>query len=127
MKIGVPTEVKVHEYRVGLMPASVRELILNGHAVLVQAGAGAGIGFTDDTYAAVGATILPEAASVFAAAELIVKVKEPQPAECAMLRAGQVLFTYLHLAPDRAQANGPSGVPARREAPSPLIGRRRTR
>ncbi len=104
MKIGVPKEVKVHEYRVGLVPASVRELVHHGHTVLVQSGAGAGIGFTDDSYAAVGATILPDAASVFAEAELIVKVKEPQPTECAMLRAGQVLFTYLHLAPDPDQA-----------------------
>ena len=104
MKIGVPREVKVHEYRVGLVPASVRECIHDGHAVLVQSGAGAGIGFTDESYAAVGATIVPDAASVFAEAELVVKVKEPQPAECAMLRPGQVLFTYLHLAPDPEQA-----------------------
>jgi alanine dehydrogenase len=104
VKIGVPTEVKVHEYRVGLVPASVRELVHGGHEVVVQTGAGAGIGFTDDAYRAAGATILPDAESVFAAAELVVKVKEPQPAECAMLRPGQVLFTYLHLAPDPAQA-----------------------
>jgi alanine dehydrogenase len=104
VKIGVPAEVKVHEYRVGLVPASVRELVHNGHAVLVQSGAGAGIGFSDESYAAVGATILPDTAAVFAEAELIVKVKEPQRAECAMLRAGQVLFTYLHLAPDPDQA-----------------------
>jgi alanine dehydrogenase len=104
VKIGVPKEVKVHEYRVGLVPASVRELVHHGHTVLVQSGAGAGIGFTDDSYVAVGATILPDAPSVFAEAELIVKVKEPQAAECAMLRAGQVLFTYLHLAPDPDQA-----------------------
>jgi alanine dehydrogenase len=104
VKIGVPKEVKVHEYRVGLVPASVRELVHHGHAVVVQSGAGAGIGFTDDAYAAVGATVLPDAASVFAEAELIVKVKEPQPTECALLRPGQVLFTYLHLAPDPEQA-----------------------
>jgi alanine dehydrogenase len=104
VKIGVPKEVKVHEYRVGLVPASVRELIHDGHAVLVQSGAGAGIGFTDEAYAAAGATILPDAGAVFAEAELIVKVKEPQPAEWAMLRPGQVLFTYLHLAPDPDQA-----------------------
>jgi alanine dehydrogenase len=104
VKIGVPKEVKVHEYRVGLVPASVRELVHHGHAVVVQSGAGAGIGFTDDAYAAAGATVLPDAASVFAEAELIVKVKEPQPTECAMLRPGQVLFTYLHLAPDPEQA-----------------------
>jgi alanine dehydrogenase len=104
VKIGVPKEVKVHEYRVGLVPASVRELVHHGHTVVVQSGAGAGIGFTDDVYAAAGATVLPDAASVFAEAELIVKVKEPQPTECAMLRPGQVLFTYLHLAPDPEQA-----------------------
>jgi alanine dehydrogenase len=104
VRIGVPKEVKVHEYRVGLVPASVRELVHDGHAVLVQSGAGTGIGFGDESYAAVGATIVPDAASVFAEAELLVKVKEPQPAECAMLRAGQVLFTYLHLAPDPEQA-----------------------
>ena len=104
MQIGVPREVKVHEYRVGLVPASVRELGRAGHQVLVETGAGAGIGFPDDAYRAAGAVILPAAAAVFAEAELVVKVKEPQPVECAMLRAGQVLFTYLHLAPDPDQA-----------------------
>jgi alanine dehydrogenase len=104
VKVGVPTEVKVHEYRVGLVPASVRELVHDGHTVMVQAGAGAGIGFSDEAYRAAGATILPDAAAVFAQAELVVKVKEPQAAECAMLRPGQVLFTYLHLAPDPGQA-----------------------
>jgi len=104
MRIGVPTEIKVHEYRVGLTPTSVRELVHHGHEVCLQAGAGSGIGFDDDAYSAAGASILPDARSVFEAADMIVKVKEPQPAECAMLRPGQILFTYLHLAPDPAQA-----------------------
>jgi alanine dehydrogenase len=106
MKIGVPKEVKNHEYRIGMTPAAVREAVHHGHEVLVQAGAGAGIGCDDAQYAAAGACVLPDAASVFAQAEMIVKVKEPQPAECAMLRRGQVLFTYLHLAPDPVQADG---------------------
>jgi alanine dehydrogenase len=104
MKIGVPKEIKVHEYRVGLVPAGVRELVEGGHQVLVQSGAGAGIGFEDADYRAAGAKIAAQAAEVFAASELIVKVKEPQLAECKMLRTGQILFTYLHLAADRAQA-----------------------
>ncbi len=103
MRIGVPKEIKVHEYRVGLVPAAVRELVDNGHEVLVQTGAGAGIGFADADYQRVGAKIVATAADVFAAAEMIVKVKEPQPVECAVLRKGQVLFTYLHLAPDPRQ------------------------
>jgi alanine dehydrogenase len=106
MRIGVPTEIKVHEYRVGLMPASVRELTSHGHTVQVQAGAGAGVGCSDADYQAAGAAIVPTAAAVFAGNDMIVKVKEPQPAECAMLRPGQLLFTYLHLAADREQADG---------------------
>ena len=106
MLIGVPKEVKVHEYRVGLVPASVRDLAAHGHRVLVETGAGAAIGFPDEAYRAAGAAILPDAAEVFARAELVVKVKEPQPEEWARLRPGQVLFTYLHLAPDPAQAKG---------------------
>jgi alanine dehydrogenase len=106
MRIGVPTEIKNHEYRVGMTPAAVREAVHHGHEVLVQAGAGAGIGCDDAAYAAAGARVLPDAAAVFAAAEMIVKVKEPQPQECAMLRKGQTLFTYLHLAPDPVQAEG---------------------
>jgi alanine dehydrogenase len=102
MLIGVPREIKNHEYRVGLTPASVRELCTHGHSVLVQTGAGAAIGLTDEDYRAAGATLLPDAASVFAQAGMIVKVKEPQPSELAMLRAGQILYTYLHLAPDAA-------------------------
>ena len=103
MRIGVPKEIKVHEYRVGLTPASVRELVEAGHEVVVQTGAAAGIGFTDADYQRVGAKIASSAEDVFAQSEMIVKVKEPQPAECAMLRKGQVLYTYLHLAPDPKQ------------------------
>jgi alanine dehydrogenase len=104
MKIGVPKEIKVHEYRVGLVPAGVHELVERGHQVLVQSGAGAGIGFEDADYEAAGAKIAAQATDVFGAADLIVKVKEPQLAECKMLGTGQVLFTYLHLAADKAQA-----------------------
>jgi alanine dehydrogenase len=106
MRIGVPKEIKNHEYRVGMTPPSVREAVHHGHEVVVQAGAGAGIGCDDAQYIAAGARVLPDAAAVFAAAELIVKVKEPQPDECALLRKGQILFTYLHLAPDPVQAEG---------------------
>jgi len=106
MRIGVPKEIKNHEYRVGMTPAAVREAVHHGHEVLVQSGAGAGIGCDDAAYTAAGARVLPSAAAVFEAAEMIVKVKEPQPAECAMLRKGQLLFTYLHLAPDPVQAEG---------------------
>jgi len=102
MLIGVPREIKNHEYRVGLTPASVRELCAHGHGVLVQSGAGAGIGLGDEDYRAAGATLAPDAATVFAQAEMIVKVKEPQPSELALLRPGQILYTYLHLAPDPA-------------------------
>jgi alanine dehydrogenase len=101
MLIGVPKEVKTHEYRVGLVPGSVRELVHHGHKVVVESGAGAGIGFDDRAYEEAGAEILVRAADVFAAAELIVKVKEPQPTEVAALREDQILFTYLHLAADR--------------------------
>lgn len=104
MKIGVPKEIKVQEYRVGLVPTSVREIVAHGHEVVVETGAGAGIGMTDDAYVSAGATILGTAEEVFAAAEMIVKVKEPQAVERALLRPGQVLFTYLHLAPDPDQA-----------------------
>ena len=106
MRIAVPTEIKNHEYRVGLTPASVRELVGHGHQVWVQAGAGAGIGLGDDAYRAVGAQIVASAAEAFAHGEMVVKVKEPQPAEIAMLREGQILYTYLHLAPDPAQTAG---------------------
>ncbi|EJL7013786.1 alanine dehydrogenase [Vibrio cholerae] len=103
MIIGVPKEIKNHEYRVGMIPASVRELVSHGHQVYVETNAGSGIGFSDDDYIAVGASILPTAADVFAKAEMIVKVKEPQTIERAMLKEGQILFTYLHLAPDFPQ------------------------
>jgi alanine dehydrogenase len=106
MRIGVPKEVKTHEYRVGLAPAAVRELTTHGHQVFVQQGAGGGAGFIDDAYRAAGATILDTAEAVFAAAEMIVKVKEPQSFEIARLRPGQILFTYLHLAADRPQTEG---------------------
>ena len=104
MRIGVPKEIKNHEYRVGLVPAGVRELVNAGHEVLVQSTAGAGIGEDDAAYQAAGAKIVAQATDVFAAADLIVKVKEPQLAECSLLRRGQTLFTYLHLAADAAQA-----------------------
>ena len=104
MKIGVPREIKVHEYRVGLVPASVRELVAAGQSVAVESGAGLGVGCSDGDYVASGATIVATAEAVFAAADMIVKVKEPQPVECARLRPGQVLFTYLHLAADADQA-----------------------
>ena len=114
MRIGVPKEIKVHEYRVGMTPASVREAVEHGHEVLVEHDAAARQGFTDKDYARAGAKVLTTAAEVFAKADLIVKVKEPQPQECAMLREGQTLFTYLHLAPDPEQAKAlmASGVTA---------------
>jgi len=104
MLIGVPKEVKTHEYRVGLIPGAVRELVHRGHKVVVEASAGAAIGFDDAAYQAVGAEILAHPAEVFAIADLIVKVKEPQPQEVALLREGQIVFTYLHLAADRVLA-----------------------
>jgi len=103
MRIGVPKEIKNHEYRVGLTPAGARELVAHDHKVLIQSGAGMPIGLTDASYLAAGAEIAPDAAAVFANSDLIIKVKEPQPSECAMLRPGQILYTYLHLAPDPEQ------------------------
>ncbi|MEB1531076.1 alanine dehydrogenase [Xanthomonas sp. WHRI 7945] len=105
MLVGVPKEIKNHEYRIGLTPAGVRELVLHGHQVLVQRDGGQAIGLTDADYERAGARLADDAASVFAQADMIVKVKEPQPDECALLRPGQLLFTYLHLAPDPAQAS----------------------
>jgi alanine dehydrogenase len=102
MRVGVPREIKVHEYRVGLVPTSVAELVHAGHEVQVETGAGTGIGCSDEDYRGAGAVIAPDAAAVFDRAELIVKVKEPQLPECERLGAGQILFTYLHLAADRA-------------------------
>ena len=101
MLVGVPKEVKTNEYRVGLTPGSVRELAHRGHEMIVEAGAGAGVGFDDATYEAAGAAVVATAAEVFATAELIVKVKEPQPWEVAALRDDQIVFTYLHLAADK--------------------------
>ena len=103
MLIGVPKEIKDQEYRVGMVPASVRDLVNNGHKVLIETSAGAGIGIDDDLYRAAGAEIADSPEEIFAKADMIVKVKEPQPVECRMLREGQVLFTYLHLAPDPRQ------------------------
>ena len=114
MRVGVPKEIKSHEYRVGLTPGSVRELVHHGHQVVVESKAGEGIGCSDAAYRAVGAHVADSAAEVFATADLVVKVKEPQPSEIALLREGQVLFTYLHLAPDPEQTKGliQSGVTA---------------
>ena len=106
MRIGVPKEIKVHEYRVGLVPASVRELVHNGHDVIIEQDAGVGIGFEDADYAAIGAEILPAAADVFKTADMIIKVKEPQATEISMLRPDQILFTYLHLAAEPDQTQG---------------------
>ncbi len=106
MKIGVPKEIKIHEYRVGMTPSSVRELTSHGHTVYVEKQAGAAIDFTDEAYIKAGAQILPSAKDVFAESELIVKVKEPQESEWTMLRSDQTLFTFLHLAPDPDQARG---------------------
>ncbi len=103
MKIGCPTEIKAQEYRVGLTPNAAREAVAHGHAVIVQSGAGTGAGFADADYTSAGATLADTPAEVFATADMIVKVKEPQAAERAMLRPGQILFTYLHLAPDPDQ------------------------
>ena len=106
MIIGVPKEIKNHEYRVGLTTSSVRELVFHGHSVLVEKNAGSGVGIQDADYIKAGAEIISTAQEVFAKAEMIVKVKEPQPNECLMLRPGQILFTYLHLAPDLEQTKG---------------------
>lgn len=106
MLIGVPKEIKNHEYRVGLTPSSVRELVRFGHQVIVETNGGAGIGFKDEDYKAAGARIVPTAQDVFSQTDMIVKVKEPQPEEYSLLRKDQILFTYLHLAPDPEQAEG---------------------
>jgi len=114
MLVGVPKEIKNHEYRVGLTPGAIREYVAAGHTAIVQTGAGAGIGASDDVYRAAGAEIVDTAQEVFARAEMVVKVKEPQPSEWVQLREDQILFTYLHLAPDPEQAKGlmASGVTA---------------
>ena len=103
MQIGIPKEIKTHEYRVGMTPTSVQEAIAHGHSVMIETNAGVGIGCTDDNYRAVGATVVDTAAEVFASAEMIIKVKEPQAVERKMLHEVQILFTYLHLAPDPDQ------------------------
>ncbi|MQW86234.1 alanine dehydrogenase [Sinorhizobium saheli] len=114
MRVGCPKEIKNHEYRVGLTPGSVREYVAHGHEVIVETKAGAGIGADDDAYRAAGARIVPTAKDVFEKADMIVKVKEPQPTEWTLLREGQILYTYLHLAPDPEQTRGllNSGVTA---------------
>jgi len=104
--VGVPSEIKTEEYRVAITPVGVRELTAHGHKVLIQSGAGLGSSIDDDAYASVGAEIVPQAEDVFAGADMVLKVKEPQPNEIAMLRGGQVLFTYLHLAAYPAEAKG---------------------
>lgn len=114
MRVGVPKEIKNSEFRVGLVPGSVREYVQNGHEVLIETGAGAGIKASDQDYEAAGAKIVPNAETVFTSSDMIVKVKEPQPSEWTQLREGQILYTYLHLAPDPDQARGlmESGVTA---------------
>ncbi len=104
MIVGIPKEIKNHEYRIGMTPGGVRELVSRGHQVWVENNGGAAIGFDNDSYEAAGAHIVASPEEIFASADLIIKVKEPQPNECRMLRPGQILFTYLHLAPDPRQA-----------------------
>src|SRR5712675_3459165 len=106
MRVGVPKEIKNNEYRVGMIPAAVRELTSRGHSVLVETKAGDAIDLSDDIYARAGATIVSTPEEVFAQADMIVKVKEPQPVEIKRLKPGQTLFTYLHLAPDPEQTKG---------------------
>ena len=106
MKVGVPTEIKPDEYRVAVTPAGVREMVDHGHEVLIEAGAGEGSAIADADFEEQGARTVPDAAAVFAEAEMVLKVKEPQPVEIEMLRPGQLLFTYLHLAPDPEQTRG---------------------
>ena len=103
MLIGVPKEIKNHEYRIGLTPSGARELISHGHKVMVQNDGGKSIGLTNEMYQKAGAEIVATAEEIFARADMIIKVKEPQPGECKMLRPGQLLYTYLHLAPDPGQ------------------------
>ena len=104
MLVGIPKEIKNHEYRIGMTPAGVRELVSHGHQVWVEKNGGAGIGFCNADYEVAGAHIVASPEAIFASADMVVKVKEPQPNECRMLRPGQLLFTYLHLAPDPEQA-----------------------
>ncbi len=125
MKIGVPKEIKTLEFRVGMTPAGVRELVHDGHDVVVETNAGLGIGMFDEDYENAGATILDTAEEVFAAADMIVKVKEPQQVECKMLRDDQVLFTYLHLAADRGPDRGPRRIRHDRDCLRNRHGKRR--
>src|SRR3954453_1543584 len=106
MRVGVPKEIKVQEYRVGLTPGAVREYVAAGHQVAVETGAGSGIGASDEVYRRAGAAIAESARDIFANCDMVVKVKEPQKSEWVQLREGQILFTYLHLAPDPEQAKG---------------------
>ena len=106
MRVGVPTEIKKNEHRIGLTPTAVREYVAHGHEVSVEGGAGLGAGFTDEDYVKAGAKIVATAAEIFANNDMIVKVKEPQKVEWEMLREDQILFTYLHLAPDPEQTKG---------------------
>jgi alanine dehydrogenase len=106
MRVGVPKEIKIHEYRVGLTPGTVREYVAAGHSVIIETNAGAGIGASDEVYRKAGAAIADTAAEIFATSDMIVKVKEPQAREWVQLREGQIIFTYLHLAPDPEQARG---------------------
>src|SRR5260370_8326010 len=106
MRVGVPKEIKIHEYRVGLTPGAAREYVATGHHVIVETNAGAGIGASDEAYRKAGAVIADTAAEIFASADMIVKVKEPQPREWSQLREGQITFTYLHPAADPPQAQG---------------------
>ena len=114
MRVGIPKEIKVLEYRLGMVPSGVKELVSDGHEVFVESSAGMGIGMTDEDYIKAGAKVLNAPEEIFDTCELIIKVKEPQLQECKMLKAGQVLFTYLHLAadPDQAAALVDSGVTA---------------
>ena len=105
MLIGVPKEIKNHEYRIGLTPAGARELTHHGHQVMVQRDGGKSIGLTNEMYEKAGARIVDTPEEIFARADMIIKVKEPQPVECKMLRPGQLLYTYLHLAPDPEQTD----------------------
>ena len=119
MLIGVPKEIKNHEYRVGMVPGSIRECVHHGHSVIVETSAGGGIGVSDADYLSAGATIVDSAKEIFAEADLVVKVKEPQAIERKMLRQGQLLFTYLHLAPIRSRPRtwstaAPSASPMKR-------------
>ena len=118
MLVGVPTEIKEDEYRVALTPAGARELAEHGHEVLIQAGAGEGSAITDDDYSAQGAQIVPDAAAVFDQAEMVLKVKEPQPPEVELLRPEHTLFTYLHLAPDPGARPGPCRQAERPASPT---------